>query len=93
MQIVWDEHKRQKNFEKHGLDFADLHVDFFELAIIAPVKSGRFKTLGLFEDGIVAVIIATLGAEGISIISMRPASKPERTEYEQQKELRSERNH
>jgi uncharacterized DUF497 family protein len=28
MMIVWDEPKRQANVEKHGLDFADLTLDF-----------------------------------------------------------------
>ncbi len=93
MQIVWDEFKRQINFEKHGLDFADLEVEFFESAIIAPAKSGRLKALGAFGDGIIAVIIAVLGTEGISIISMRQASEPERTDYAEQKEHRPERTH
>ena len=87
MQIVWDEFKRQINVEKHGLDFADLEVEFFESAIIAPAKSGRLKALGAFGDGIIAVIIAVLGTEGISIISMRQASKPERTDMLNKKNI------
>ena len=34
MMIVWDELKRLANIEKHGLDFADLTMDFFAAAAI-----------------------------------------------------------
>jgi uncharacterized DUF497 family protein len=30
VKITWDEPKRQRNIEKHGLDFAELTVEFFE---------------------------------------------------------------
>lgn len=38
LKIVWDETKRQTNRTKHGLDFADLNIDFFMNAMIAPAK-------------------------------------------------------
>lgn len=28
MQFIWDETKRQKNLQKHGLDFADVNDVF-----------------------------------------------------------------
>lgn len=79
MMIVWDEPKRESNLAKHGLDFADLTEEFFLSALIGPAKSGRLKALGRLEDGTVAVVFALLGTEGVSVVSMRPASKKERS--------------
>jgi uncharacterized protein len=36
MKIVRDEPKRLANFEKHGLDFADLNETFFDNALVIP---------------------------------------------------------
>jgi len=79
MKISWDEHKRQSNIEKHGMDFADLTVDFFETAIILPAKGERFMAINIFLDGVATVVFAQLGSEAISVISMRPASRKERS--------------
>ncbi len=79
MRIVWDEPKRLANLEKHGLDFADLSVPFFEGATIYPARAGRLMAVGDLNGRIVlAVIFLPLGTEGISVISMRPASSEER---------------
>jgi len=79
MKIVYDPPKRLANLLKHGLDFADLEDGaFFETALVRPAKSGRFQAIGRFDDGTIVVIFALLGSEGLSIISMRPASKMER---------------
>ncbi|WP_455272916.1 BrnT family toxin [Rhizobium herbae] len=78
MKIIWDEPKRIANFQKHGLDFADV-VDFeWETAVIDATYSSRMKAIGFFADGTAVVIFATLGVEAISIISFRPASAKER---------------
>jgi uncharacterized protein len=83
MLILWDEPKRQKNIEKHGLDFASLEFEFFETALVAQAKGNRLKAINLFLDGTISAIFATLGSEAISIVSMRPASKYERKLHEQ----------
>lgn len=72
--IVWDELKRQSNLAKHGLDFADLNEEFFLDALVIPAKQRRFKAMGRFADGTIAVVFAALGSEGVSIISMRQPS-------------------
>ena len=65
------------------MDFADLEDGtFFETALVRPAKLGRFQAIGRFEDGIIAVVFALLGSEGLSIISMRPASKQERSLFD-----------
>jgi uncharacterized protein len=78
MIIVWDEPKRLANIEKHGLDFADLSLDFFDRALIRPAKRGRLQAIGRLEDGVAAVIFVHLGTQGLSIISMRTAHARER---------------
>lgn len=83
MIVVWDELKRQANLSKHGLDFADLTTEFFLNAMVVAAKQSRFRAIGRFADGTIAVIFATLGCEGVSVISMRPASRNERMQYEQ----------
>jgi uncharacterized DUF497 family protein len=83
MKIVWDEPKRLANLDKHGLDFADLNETFFDNALVVPShnKSKRWVAIGVSIRGVVVVVFARLGREGVSIISMRPASKDERKQY------------
>ena len=77
--IVWDEPKRQTNLANHGLDFADLDEWFFLEAVTVPAKEGRQMAIGRLNDGTIAVVFALLGTEGVSVISMRPASRKERS--------------
>lgn len=79
MKIAWDEPKRIANFEKHGLDFAELSFEFFLASVVIPAKDGRSKAIGRLRDGTVVVIFLTLGTEALSVISMRPARKDERS--------------
>lgn len=83
MKIVWDEPKRLANLDKHGLDFADLNESFFDSALVLPShsKNKRWVAIGVSIRGVVVVVFARLGREGVSIISMRPASRSERKLY------------
>jgi uncharacterized DUF497 family protein len=79
MRIVWDEPKRVGNIAKHGLDFADLTLEFFLSAQVKPAKQDRFLAIGeLGATLVVAVIFRPLGSEAISVISMRRANQRER---------------
>jgi uncharacterized protein len=79
MKIIYDEGKRLSNIEKHGLDFADLTIEFFAASTVIPAKSARFMAIGEFRGVIIiAVVFRPLGAEALSVISMRPASSRER---------------
>ena len=80
--IVWDEPKRQANIAKHGMDFADLTLEFFLTAKIDQAWDDRNMAVGKLADGTIAVIFTELGSEALSVISMRPASKKERKRYE-----------
>jgi uncharacterized DUF497 family protein len=83
MKIVWDEPKRLANLDKHGLDFADLNETFFDNALVIPShnKSKRWVAIGANVRGVVVVVFARLGREGVNIISVRPASRGERKHY------------
>lgn len=84
MQIVFDQRKRLMNIAKHeGLDFADLDLAFFERSEILPAKQNRLMAIGAFEDEVITVIFCRLGAQGLSVISMRPASIKEKRRHEE----------
>lgn len=78
MKIVWDEPERLTNLVKHGLDFADLDAAFFSEAALGPADQGRFVAIGECAGVAITVVFRPLGAEAISVISMRPASRKER---------------
>ena len=46
---------------------------------VVRAKAGRHMAIGRLADGTVAVVFAALGTEGVSVISMRPASAKERS--------------
>ena len=73
MKIVWDEPKRLANLASHGMDFADLDESF-----IVPAKLGRQIAVGRHRSGVILVVFVALGTEGLSVVSMRPASRKER---------------
>ncbi|MDP3896634.1 MAG: BrnT family toxin [Mesorhizobium sp.] len=83
MRIVWDEPKRQANIAKHGLDFADLGIEFFASAHLLPARTDRILAVGgLDSEIVVAVVFRALGTEAISVISMRRANRNERKKIE-----------
>lgn len=77
--IVWDEPKRLQTLAKRGLDFAHLDEAFFLKATIVPARAGRFMAIGVLQDQVIAVVFAMLGSEAVSVISMRRASRKERS--------------
>lgn len=78
MPVTFDDVKRATNLAKHGYDFADLDVAFFNRATVLPAANDRLLGIGRFEDSIIAVVFKPLGSEAISVISMRDASSKER---------------
>jgi len=79
VKLTWDERKRLSNLDKHGFDFENLPKGFLASAMMRASRDGRFIAIGRLADAkVVTVILAPLGSEGMSVISMRPASKKER---------------
>ena len=81
MRFTWDEAKRKRNLQDHGLDFVDAKRVF-----IGPTftyeddrfryEEQRFVTLGLLK-GIPVSIVHTESKDRIHIISFRKATKRE----------------
>ncbi len=85
MKFEWDEDKRQKNLEKHGLDFADVEEVFeSDTVTIEDNRSyygeERWITLGTLQ-GLVVLVVHTEQDETIRVISFRKASKHEQKIY------------
>ena len=80
------------NIDKHGYDFAQAEDEFeWDSATTTRANAGshgeaRFKSIGLFRGRLIVVILAPLGTEAISIISMRLADRKERALYENEEE-------
>jgi uncharacterized protein len=54
----------------------------FSIAVIPSHNSSkRWVAIGVSIRGVIVVVFARLGREGISIVSMRPASRNERKLY------------
>jgi uncharacterized protein len=49
--VTWDNAERLANLDKHGLDFADLELEFFVNSVVAPVRDRRFKAIGSMRNG------------------------------------------
>ena len=64
---------------ERGLDFADVTAEFLTAAHLTASR-GRFKAVGMLRGKPVAVVYARLGSEAVSIVTMRPASRKERSQ-------------
>ncbi len=88
MRFEWDENKNNENIRKHGLDFADAW-QVFENPLLSKLDDrenygeDRWIGVGMMSNGVVVVLVFTEKKhETIRIISMRKATKNERTRYE-----------
>ena len=90
MKFEWDDSKNQHNIGKHGLDFADAervitgHSPFVvRLDHRMDYGEERWQGVGMLDGMIVVMIVFTEPLTNVvRIISMRKATKNERTEYE-----------
>jgi len=88
MEFEWNENKNGENIRKHGFDFADAW-QVFENPLLVKLDDrtdygeDRWTGIGMMSNGIVIVFVFTeRDQETIRIISMRKATKNERTRYE-----------
>ena len=84
----WDAKKADTNLAKHAVSFAEATTVFGDrqsLTIPDPAHSqveDRFVTIGRSNRRKFLVVVHTERGENIRIISARPASKREKSDYE-----------
>ena len=85
----WDEGNKQKNWEKHQVDFRECEEVFFNQPLLIKEDSKhssqekRFYVLGRSDIGRTLFLVITLRNNKIRVISARDQSKKERKIYEQ----------
>jgi uncharacterized DUF497 family protein len=80
----WDETKRFKTIEKHGIDFRDAVLIFDAEHVIIPARSDteqRFAAVGAC-NGIIITVFFTMRGDTIRIITARRARDNERQQYQ-----------
>lgn len=83
--IIYDEHKRLANLEKHHIDFVGCEI-IFEGETLTREDTRfdygevRFQTLGLW-NGVVVFVVHTPRGNNDHIISIRKAQKHEERSY------------
>jgi uncharacterized protein len=86
----WDEGNKQKNWEKHQVDYTECEQVFFNkpLVINEDTKHSshekRYYVLGRSDTGRTLFLVFTIRNYKIRVISARDQSKKERKIYEQQ---------
>ncbi|MEN6409253.1 MAG: BrnT family toxin [Anaerolineaceae bacterium] len=89
MVVEWDPEKARRNYNKHGIAFADavsaLEDDFALTIEDDHPDERRFITLGMDALGRILVIVYTYRGENIRMISARQATAGEQAEYEARK--------
>lgn len=92
MEFEWDEAKAASNLKKHGIPFSYATAAFYDVARFErPDLDGdfgeeRLLTIGLVEDREITVI-STFRSLKIRLISARKATKNERAEYWENRQL------
>ncbi len=90
MKFEWDEAKNERNIRRHGFDLSDAERVFtgpFPLFVRLDTREDygedRWQGIGILDGVVVVVIVFTEPrTDVIRIISMRKATKNERTDYE-----------
>ena len=83
MSFEWDEAKRQKNMEKHGIDFTQVETFEWETAYQEPsIRDGETRTfaLGYIGNRLHALVFVRRGTN-IRVISLRKAHPKEESRY------------
>ena len=86
MDFEFDENKRLKNIEKHGIDFLNADILFGNPHLKAPAKAvdgeQRWLAIGMINDDFVTAVFTWRGPV-IRIISMRRSRNDEREKYQE----------
>ncbi len=85
----WDEGNRQKNWEKHQVDFRECEEVFFNQPLLVSedtkhsFQEKRYHVLGRSDTSRLLFLVFTTRNNKIRVISARDQSKKERIAYEQ----------
>jgi uncharacterized DUF497 family protein len=87
----WDPAKARANFAKHGVRFADAVTvleDDLALTMRDPSSEDeeRWITLGRNDLGRIIVVVYTWRRDNVRLISARPATAREKSQYEEHHE-------
>jgi uncharacterized DUF497 family protein len=88
VEFEWDEAKRARNRQLHGVDFEEAATAFFDPLAAIHVDEvhsrveHRFRLLSMSQEGRLLVTIFTDRGRRYRIISSRPATKRETRDYE-----------
>ena len=93
MEFVWDSDKADTNLRKHHVRFEDAARVFLDEQRIETFDNrddygeDRWKTVGLVEPALLAVVYTVRGKDGdlIRLISARKADAHERAQYRETK--------
>ncbi len=89
LRFVWDSDKAGANLRKHGVDFQEAATAFSDPLSITvgdpehSLREERWLLLGQSVAGRLLVVAHTELGDEIRIISARPATRRERTTYEE----------
>jgi uncharacterized DUF497 family protein len=86
MQYAWDEDKRRENLRRRGLDFADAAIVMQSLCLTAldtreDYGEDRWCSIGMLYGRVVVLVYSALAPDLIRVISLRKATRHERTHY------------
>lgn len=87
MEFEWDEEKRWRNRNSHGVDFPDAEPAFFDplaLEMEDPDSEGEQRHVRIgrgFGDAVLVVVYTWRGSRA-RVISVRKATRTERRQYE-----------
>ncbi|MFN8473370.1 MAG: BrnT family toxin [Anaerolineae bacterium] len=91
MEFAWDPEKAQRNFQKHGVTFAEAATVFRDpLGVTVPdldhsENEDRYLTVGLSNLSRLLIVAHTDRGGRIRIISARELTRREREAYEQER--------
>ena len=86
--IIWDPDKALSNLEKHGVRFSDAEIALFDpnaITVEDETAEGerRYVSVGMDGVGRILVVVYTERDDDIRLISVREATRTERTSYEE----------
>ena len=90
MRLTWDQTKRRANIEKHGVDFAAAEAFDWRTAIVVDDRRREYGERRRIALGFIGPslhsLVYTRRAGMVRVISLRPASRKERKNYDEAKE-------